>query len=441
MGGRWISQNKVRPGAYINFNAVSAPTMQVGDRGIGTMAFPMNWGPEGELISVYSTDMTDGTSLAKIGMTAFDEEAKLPNLMLSNCYLGLFYRLDSGGVRATATQGSLTAKAKYAGTKGNMITVAITESDGPFTVTTYVDGVSRDAQTASTVQELVNNDYVEFSGFGALAINAGITLTGGTNGTVTPATAYPAYLALARKARWQTMALTRDNDTFAAQFAKFAEEMRDTEGKYVQVVVANYDAADYHGVINSDCGVMMGNVEVTAEEATAWVAGITAGASVTESAGSQAFAGATRILNTRTNSEYEEALQHGMFVLRTNIDGQIVPEKDINSLHTFTSKLSKDFRLNQVIRVLDEVGTRLTDTWERSYRDKIQNNENGRNVFKSDVLTYLNELQRIGAIDNFEGADDIEISAGKEKTSVMLTINRLNPIAAMDTLYALVYVI
>ena len=439
MGGRWISQNKIRPGAYINFNAVSAPTMQVGDRGIGTMAFPMNWGPEGELISVYSTDMTDGTSLAKIGMTAFDEEAKLPNLMLSNCYLGLFYRLDSGGVRATATQGSLTAKAKYAGTKGNMITVAITESDGLFAVTTYVDGVSRDAQTASTVQELANNDYVEFSGFGALAINAGITLTGGTNGTVTPATAYPAYLSLARKARWQTMALTQNNDTFAAQFAKFAEEMRDTEGKYVQIVVANYDAADYHGVINSDCGVMMGDVEVTAEEATAWVAGITAGASVAQSNVAKAFTGATRILNERTNSEIIEALQSGKFILSVNTSGSIVVEDDINSLRTYTDKLSEYFRLNQIIRVIDEIGTSASTIWETSFKGIVQNNADGRGIFRAMLLTYFGELQTLGAIENFDGAVDVTVTAGEKKDAVLVGVN-VQPVAAMSKLYMEVFV-
>jgi len=438
---RWVSQNKVRPGAYINFSAVAQPAITIGDRGIGTMAIPLSWGPENTLIEVLSTDLTDGTSLSKVGFTAFDEESKILSLMLSGCYKALVYRLDNGGVRATVTSGSLTAQAVYPGTKGNQITIAITEANELFTVTTYVDGVSRDIQTVSTVQELVNNSYVEFSGFGALTVNSGITLTGGTNGSVNASTAYPEYLALARKANWQTMALTQDNNTYAAQFAKFAEEMRETEGKYVQVVVANYDAADYHGVINSDCGVMMGNVEISAEEATAWVAGITAGASIVQSNVGKVFNGATRLLNERTNTEYEDAIRAGKFVLSSNTLGEITAEKDINSLHTFTDALSSNFSLNQVIRVLDEIGTRLAETWERSYKGKVQNNENGRNVYKADILTYFGELQRVGAIENFAGADDIVVDAGKDKTSVVLTISRIDPVAAMDTLYALVYVI
>lgn len=440
-GGTWISQNKVRPGAYFNFIGVAAPSMPVGERGIGILAVPLNWGAEGELIEVYSMDLSDGSSLAKIGSTAFDEEAKVIRLMLSNCYKALVYRLDTGGIRATATSGNLTAQAKYPGIKGNMITIVVTESDGVFTVTTFVDGISRHSQQAITVQELIDNNYVSFSGFGDLVINAGMVLTGGTNGIVNLSTAYPDFLALARKARWQTMALTQGNEEYAAQFATFADQMRNDEGKYVQVVVANYDGADNISVINSDCGVMMGDVTVTAEETTAWVAGITAGAAVNQSNVARIFTDATRILRDRTNSEIIDALKKGMFILSVNTRGDIVVEDDLNSLHTFTSTLSEDMRLNQVVRVLDEIGTSASDIWEQSYKGKVQNNVIGRNSFKSVLIGYFNELQNIGAIENFAGADDITVEAGKAKDSVLLTVERLDPVAAMSKLYGLIYMI
>lgn len=43
-GGVWLSQNKVRPGAYINFRQVAKPLLTVGDRGIATVALPLSWG-------------------------------------------------------------------------------------------------------------------------------------------------------------------------------------------------------------------------------------------------------------------------------------------------------------------------------------------------------------------------------------------------------------
>ncbi|MGL5514152.1 MAG: phage tail sheath C-terminal domain-containing protein, partial [Sporomusa sp.] len=369
------------------------------------------------------------------GFTAFDEDAKLLSLMLSNCYKALVYRLDSGGAKATGTEGNLTAQAKYPGTKGNAITIVVVETSttGVFTVTTYVDGASKDAQQVSDVTELINNDFVVFSGSGTLTITAGLKLTGGANGTVNTATAYPAYLALARKSRWQTMALTQNNDEFAAQFATFADQMRDDEGKYVQVVVANYDAADSISVINSDCGAVVDGVTITAEEATAWVAGITAGASIVQSNVGKVFSSATQILNERTRSEMEEDLAKGMFILSTKQNGDIAVVNDINSLHTFTSELSEDMRLNQVIRVMDEIGTTVTDTWETSFKGKVQNNADGRAIFKSTLTTYFNELQRLGAIEDFD-SDALTVEAGTAKDAVVAEVE-VDPVAAMSTLY------
>ena len=43
-GGIWLAQNKVRPGAYINFKAVPKSKMTVGDRGIVAMGLPLSWG-------------------------------------------------------------------------------------------------------------------------------------------------------------------------------------------------------------------------------------------------------------------------------------------------------------------------------------------------------------------------------------------------------------
>ena len=51
-GGTWLSQNKVRPGAYINFKAVPKSSMTVGDRGIVAIGLSLNWGKENDLIEV-----------------------------------------------------------------------------------------------------------------------------------------------------------------------------------------------------------------------------------------------------------------------------------------------------------------------------------------------------------------------------------------------------
>ena len=88
---------------------------------------------------------------------------------------------------ATVTTGVLTATAKYPGVRGNDITIVITDvvdEEGTFTVSTVVDGYIMDEQTAETVADLVPNDWVTWSGTGALTSTVGAPLTGGADGTV-----------------------------------------------------------------------------------------------------------------------------------------------------------------------------------------------------------------------------------------------------------------
>ena len=93
-GGTWNAQNKVRPGAYINFKAVPKPSNHLGSRGVMTMPVPMSWGPQGKLIELLSTDLLDTKSLAKIGYVATDPESLVFRQALRNCYKALVYRLD-----------------------------------------------------------------------------------------------------------------------------------------------------------------------------------------------------------------------------------------------------------------------------------------------------------------------------------------------------------
>lgn len=45
-GGTFLTQNKILPGAYINFISVAQASATLSDRGIATIPLDMNWGPE-----------------------------------------------------------------------------------------------------------------------------------------------------------------------------------------------------------------------------------------------------------------------------------------------------------------------------------------------------------------------------------------------------------
>lgn len=437
-GGTWLSQNKVRPGAYINFKAVPKSSMTVGDRGIIAIPLNLKWGATGKLIEVFSSELLDGKSKAKVGFTAFDGESKLLAGALSYCYKALVYRMNTNGVKATATIGNIVATAKYSGTFGNKILITISQnaSNNLWTIVTYADGESVDKQIVSQVSELVSNDYVDFeiAQEGTTEETAGTALTGGTDGTSTENEAYPAMLALLGMARWQTLACTSSDTSIKSSIQTFIKRMRDDEGRYVQAVVADYDGADCEGIINSISSVVIDGVTFTKEEFTSIVAGMTAGANVNESNTARKITGATSIVNELTDSEIRTALENGKFLLSSSSDGTIKVEQDINSLHTYDSEKNYNFSKNRVIRTLDEIGTTVKMTWENSYMGKVDNNDTGRGLFKGDVIQYSNELQRINAIQEFKGNDDITVVQGNDLDSVVVNLY-VKPVDAMEKLY------
>ena len=443
-GGTWQAQDKVRPGAYINFQAVERKPGMIGNRGIGAICMPLSWGEQGSLIEVLSTDLAD-SSKKLIGLTSADAGCKLLDGMLSYCYKALVYRGDTGGSKATVTigdqeTGTLTATARYNGLLGNHIIVAVLEgvSAGLFDVSTYVDGVLEDSQVVAEISELHANDWVEFSGTGDLSLSAGAQLAGGLNGTYTESVAYEAMEALLRTAEWQTLAVPSDTAAIKTSAKNFIKSMRDDEGRYVQCVVADDDTCDYEGFINNVCGCVIDGVTFTPAEFTAIVAGMTAGADVNESNTAREIKGAQSIVNELSDRNIVKGIKKGQFIISTSRSGAIRVEKDINSLHTFTEKKTYPFCKNRVIRTLDQIGTDTVMTWEDSYLGKVDNNATGRAAFKADLIAYGNEANRRNMILDFEGTD-ITVTQGSDIESVRCDWY-IRPVDSMEKLYMTVFV-
>lgn len=440
-GGVFFSQNKIRPGAYINFKKADTDMNLNSSRGIVAVALELDWGAEDTLINVTPSDMTTGRSLGVLGYLTSADEALIPNMILKNANLAKVYRLNKGGLKAATTSGNLTATAKYSGTFGNKIAILITADGTVFEVNTYADGYLVDTQRATNVEDLSDNEFVTFTGTGALeAIADSKLLTGGTNGTYTATTAYAAFFELLRMTRWQTIAICNNAETINPLISDFIHDMRDNEGKYVQAVVANYDSADYEGVINNVNGAVINNKTITAVEFTAYVAGMTAGASATQSNTGKVIEGATQIVGQLTNDQIIAGLKVGKFILSANQDGAIKVEQDINSLHNYTDDLDYNFTKNRVIRTLDEIGTSIQGIWENTYLGKVSNNADGRDLFKASITTYLQGLQNVGAIQEFGGAADVDVGPGEHIDAVEATI-RVKPVDAMEFLYLTVNVV
>ena len=450
-GGTWTVQNKQRPGAYINFVSVPKPVGTIGDRGVMTACLPMTWGPAGQLITLYGEDLLNGKSLAKVGCTAFDTDESLPyRLALAGSYKALLFRADTGGTKATnvISTGVLTANAKHAGTTGNGISVVITADkpqEGQYTVYILFKLVQQESFVVSELADFsdIESEWVDFivpasPSSTEIPVTTGAVLSGGTNGTVTGETTYPAYFSAVDGEQWQCMAINT-SAAVGAQVTEFIKLLRDTRGKKVQAVVHNYPAADYEGIISVDQGFKTAQDSVTVDLFPLYVASITAGANVNESNTARVVQDALSIINPIAEEDIEDALKAGKFLLSYRQDGVVCVEKDINSLHSFTVDKNYAFSKNRVVRCLDEIGNKTALVFNRNYCGKVDNDDVGRNLYKTELISMMDQLQGIGAVQNFEGTSDITVLPGNDVDSVVVDL-LVQPVDSMEKLYMTVNV-
>ena len=443
-GGTWKAQNKVRPGAYINFVSVPKPIGTVGERGVVAIALPMTWGSNDSLIELYGTDLLDGKSLEKIGYTAYDAESLPFRLALKYCYKGLFYRMDKGGLVAKVNNGDLTITAKYAGTTGNKLSVNVIENspeENKFTVNVLYDGAVKESFIITKLGDLddVESIWVNFTFTSETAENkpvatSGIALTGGTNGTVSDDSWAQTFFNIITTEQWQCLAVQSESETLPALITTKIRSLREDLGKKAQAVVYNTNVADYEGIISVKQGYKTNTDVVTASLFPLVVASMTAGATVAESNTARVIDDAVEIINPIEETAVAENLTNGWFVITYRQDGAVCVEQDINSLHTFTTDKNKAFSKNRVIRTLDEIGNTVALIFNRNYCGKINNDAFGRNVYKSEIISLIDTLVSMGAVQNFEGATDVTVMQGIDIDSVVVDLV-VQPVDSMEKLY------
>lgn len=449
-GGVFQSQNKVRPGAYIKFQGVPSTDNIVGSRGVVTMAAPIGWGPENKLIKITVNDLYNSNLEKLIGVNIYNAKAKLVKAALENAHTLLLYRGDIGGNKAegTLTVGtdiSLKVTAKYAGSLGNTISVSVKQAfSGGYMVNTYLGSTQKDSQIVSNINELVSNDYVDFEGEGVPTEEVVNTLlTGGTDGTFTTQN-YTEYLAMLKFQEFDTLAAYKftDSELFnGGDIKDFIQEMRETRGVKCQAVINNYAAANYEGIISTyNQGVKYSDgTELSGEEMVVWVAGATAGADITESNTYKVVTNAVEITGTVVEDDIEGLILTGYLVISKRRDGAIVIEKDINTLVNLRDDVTKAFKENKVIRLLDAVANHIALDFEQNYIGKVTSDSAGLSLFKASIITYLTELQTSGAIINFNSTTDVNVELGDQEDSFYSEIY-IQPTYSVDKLYMVVNV-
>jgi len=439
-GGTFTVQNKILPGAYINFVSAGRAA-QLGSRGVVALPLELNWGPENKVFAVTAEDF-NRTAIDVFGYDPTDPSLLLVREALKRAKTLLAYRVNSGGQKASATVGGMTVTAKWGGTRGNDLKVAILTNADDATkvdVVTYLGTMEVDRQTVpadSGSANLKDNNFVTFGEAETLTPTSATALTGGSNGTV-DGTAYSNFLNAIEVEAFNVIGYPGTDETIKALIAAFVKRLRYDNGVKIVGVLYQYDGDDI-GLINVKNGVILADgTTITGDKAVAWVAGASAGAEVNESLTNVAYDGAVDVDIKYTKSQYEAAIQNGEFAFYAD-NGKARVLTDINSLVTFGDGVSEDWTSNRVVRVMDGWANDVARIFGERYIGTVTNSDTGRELFKADLVSLAMQYQAIDAISNFESAD-IVIQQGNGKRDVVVNC-ALQPNDSMEKLYMTVTV-
>jgi hypothetical protein len=342
MAGTWTNQNKILPGAYINFLTNAPLSISPGDRGTVIILQEVSVGTAGEMYTITATD----TSGYPEGITAADY--RLVNEALKNAETVILYNLGTAHDAADITAALAAIK-----------TISFNVLCYPYSAGTY--------------------------------------------------------------------------EANQASIAAWVKAMRDDEGVKIQAVMANYKG-DSEAIINVVQGIALSDgTELTAEQVTAWVAGATAGANVTQSNTGKGYTGAVDVVPRMTKSEMEAAINAGKFIFKVDSAQNVTAVYDINSLTTFTVEKNNVFRKNRVIRALDGINNDITQIFEANYVSKVNNNADGRSLLRVTLIEYFNTLQSMAAIENFTAAD-VMVSPGTANDAVVIDCY-IQPVDSVEKIY------
>lgn len=439
-GGTFLTQNKVLPGAYINYVSVPRASNFFSDRGYATIGMELDWGATGEIITIEPSDLQN-ESLELLGYSYVDDKMKpLRDLMQGAKTLYLYRLNDKGGKKATATIGDLTVTAKYEGVRGNDISIIIEkdiDTEGAFIITTRMGDATVSEQLVSNLTTIEGNAVVDFkyNSDTPLEVTVGTKLTGGENGKVV-GESHSRYLEVIEKYDFNVIGYAGTDKTVKLLYKEFTRRMREDEGVKFQCVVHDMELnkANHKGLIN------VFN-KVTDDENIAslvyWVTGQEAGCPINKSLTNKIYGGEYKIYTKYKKREAESALKNGYFFLyeRNNVVRVL---EDINSFTEFTLYQNVDFSKNQVIRVLDQRAKDIAIIFNKFYLGKVQNNEDGRIGFWNELVKHAETLTELGAIENYDSKDST-VEKGFEKDAVVVH-DWLLPVMAMQKLYQTIHV-
>lgn len=442
-----ISGKKVRPGTYINTK--SGKSGMVSANLEGAVVLPLigaAYGPAKEFIEINASE--PDANLKKLGLSVYDDDPCM--LLIRETLKGcgkVYAFIPSEGKKATTTLGeNLTCTAKHSGPLGNKLQVAVVANavlgDGYFNVEVYLNSSMIENHTGvKTIGELADvSDYIDFTPNGEANAESVLTaivatsLSGGETGNVVNAD-FIAMLDASETLDYTAFAFPYSTETYAALVTAITSKIKyffEDAGKDVVAVLSGV-AANYDHVMNVTNGVILDDgTVITPEMAVAFIAGVTAGASYTDSNTYRRYEGAKSVYKPKTHDEAVLAINNGEIFFSYDDSYNVVIEYDINSLTTFTEEKTEEYRKMRVQRTLAAYRKLIRANFPPN---KFDNNAEGWDVMEGIGRGIHADLQEEGAIHDYDPENDFLVDRSRSTGDQTYFNVALRPTDSAEKLY------
>jgi len=416
----------IRPCVNVNVKSNESGLLNKRKNGIVLMPLSYNFGANDTVVEI----VNENDIITKLG--GLNDETIPVKEAIKNARKVLVYKVNTGNVAKFSTNGDFSIKTKQTGTMANLISIKVDEVIGrdKMKIITFFNNEQKCVDIVDKGSDLYENDYITYNG--KMKRTSGIFLTGASTITATNES-YVKFFNLAATLDFDVLVLPIDNFDIKLLAINFTKRMRETENKKIVTIVSDYEGADYEGIISVKNGVILNNGQtVNKINAVGFIAGLTASSDCNKSNTYEVYDGAIDVDENLTDSEIENQLSNGHIVF-SKLGDKVIVEKDINTLITFLPTKNQSFSKNRVIRVIDEVTTYIRELFLFNYIGKITNDDDGRLLFKGDVITYLRHLKEMSAIGDFDATKDIEVLKGDGVESIICNIN-IKPLDSMEKL-------
>lgn len=410
-----LSSPKVRPGTYVNIINGKQPTAATSPTGVAMIPLiGYDWGPRDEWIHLTAESPDAARELFGRSIYSDNQYMMLLQLMFLNATEVWVY-IAGGGTKATGTittaGGTANVTAKYEGTLGNQIKiVSVANPLGGFDVSVVLEGSEVELfEGVTTVADLAGSAYIDVAGEGNLTAFASASLSTGTDNEERINASVAMFLDMAEKIKFNCMAFPTDDESLITALITKIKYIRNSIGWKCGAVLAD-TAADCEAIYNLTNSFVYDGVELTTEQATAWLAGAVAGADYTTSLTYTTVNGATALVGEKTNEESIQAIKNGETFFSVDDSGNVILEYDVNSKTTFTQDDPTDINKGRPCRVYDTFANDLLITF---IPGRFDNDADGWAVMEGLGRAMLQAYQNDGAITNVDLEADFLVDQGQ----------------------------